>query len=96
MSLKSLGIHFLCVTEQQSNVKIRGRYFQSTLRPYNNLHRKSNEISLDISIKTLIRAQRGGLKVGVSFLAEELMSVDDIDFDFENSPIRVVLTSRDP
>jgi hypothetical protein len=37
----------------------------------------------------------GGLRVGGSFLAEA-MTVDDIDFDFENSQIRVVVTREIP
>jgi len=36
------------------------------------------------------------LRVGVSFLAEAMMTVDDIDFDFENSQIRVVVTREIP
>ena len=34
--------------------------------------------------------------VGCSFLAEALMTVGDIDFDFENSQIRVVVTREIP
>jgi len=37
-----------------------------------------------------------GLEVGGSFLAEALMTVEDIDFDFENSSIRVVVTRELP
>jgi hypothetical protein len=37
----------------------------------------------------------GGVGVGGSFLAEA-MTVDDIDFDFENSQIRVVVTREIP
>jgi hypothetical protein len=37
----------------------------------------------------------GGLRVGDSFLAE-VMTVDDIDFDFENSQIRVIVTREIP
>jgi hypothetical protein len=36
------------------------------------------------------------LGVGGSFLAEALITVDDIDFDFENSPVRVVVTREIP
>jgi hypothetical protein len=36
------------------------------------------------------------LRVGGLFLAEALMTVDDIDFDFENSQIRVVVTREIP
>jgi hypothetical protein len=38
----------------------------------------------------------GGLGVGGSFLAEVGVTVDDIDFDFENSQIRVVVTREIP
>lgn len=40
--------------------------------------------------------EKGGYRFGVSFLAEALMSVGDIDFDFENSQIRVVVTRELP
>jgi hypothetical protein len=36
------------------------------------------------------------LGVGCSFLAEALMTVDDIDFDYENSKIRVIVTREIP
>jgi hypothetical protein len=36
------------------------------------------------------------LEVGCSFLAEALMTVDDIDFDFENSQVRVIVTREIP
>lgn len=38
----------------------------------------------------------GALRVGGSFLPEALMTVDDIDFDFENSQTRIVLTREIP
>lgn len=48
------------------------------------------------SINRLNDDQRSCLRVGVSFLAEAMMTVDDIDFDFENSQIRVVVTREIP
>jgi DNA replication factor GINS len=40
--------------------------------------------------------KRAGHRFGGSFLAEALMSVDDVDFDFENSQFRVVVTRELP
>jgi hypothetical protein len=37
-----------------------------------------------------------GWGAGGSFLAEALMTVDDIDFDFENSAVRVIVTREIP
>jgi hypothetical protein len=34
------------------------------------------------------------VKVGKLFLAGALMSVEDVDFDFENAPTRIVLTRQ--
>jgi hypothetical protein len=48
------------------------------------------------SINCLNDYQRSCLRVGVSFLAEAMMTVDDIDFDFENSPVKVVVTREIP
>jgi hypothetical protein len=40
--------------------------------------------------------KHGAVGASGSFLAATLMTVDDIDFDFENSPIRVVVTREIP